>query len=31
MGSINRETVKRRFSWKDSVSKVESIYKNLTD
>jgi len=31
MGSINRETVKRRFSWKDSVSKVESVYKNLID
>jgi glycosyltransferase involved in cell wall biosynthesis len=31
MGSINRETVKRRFSWEDTVSKVESVYKNLID
>jgi len=30
MGRINRETVKRRFSLKDNVSKVETVYRSLT-
>jgi len=31
MGEFNRETAVKEFRWEKTVSKIEQIYKNVTD